>query len=315
MPAPLDRRTLEAAATWYVHLSATPPTEAERQAWQHWIDQHPSHAQAWTRVEQLQRQLGDLPQDIALPTLAGVQARRRAVLKTLTLLLGAGTMGWIAQETISPQVWLAEYRTAKGQRRQLSLSDGSQLNLNTDSALDLIFDQQRRLVRLYHGEVLIETASDSTHRPFMLETSEGQVRALGTRFSVRTENGRSRVSVLHYAVEVSLSQQPDSLLRLQTGQQLDFSAHQFGQLVALTAGADAWMRGMLSVIDWRLDDFIAELSRYRLGYLRCSPEVAELRLSGAFNIDNTDIALENLSRSLPIKVRYLTRYWVNIEPA
>ena len=72
---------------------------------------------------------------------------------------------------------------------------------------------------------------------------------------------------------------------------------------------------MLTVIEWRLGDFIAELSRYRRGVLRCAPSVASLRLSGAFRIDGTDTILENLSQSLPVSVRFVTRYWASVEAA
>lgn len=72
---------------------------------------------------------------------------------------------------------------------------------------------------------------------------------------------------------------------------------------------------MLTVIDWRLGDFITELSRYRPGVLRCDPGIAHLRLSGAFRIDNTDTILENLSQSLPVTVRFITRYWATVEAA
>ena len=72
---------------------------------------------------------------------------------------------------------------------------------------------------------------------------------------------------------------------------------------------------MLSVDDWRLGDFITELGRYRPGVLRCAPQVQDLSISGAFRIDDTDTVLENLGKTLPVRVRYLTRYWVSIEPA
>ncbi|MNN82081.1 fec operon regulator FecR [compost metagenome] len=72
---------------------------------------------------------------------------------------------------------------------------------------------------------------------------------------------------------------------------------------------------MLSVDDWRLGDFIEELGRYRPGFLRCAAEVRGLSISGAFRIDDTDTVLENLGKSLPVKVRYLTRYWASIEAA
>ena len=61
-------------------------------------------------------------------------------------------------------------------------------------------------------------------------------------------------------------------------------------------------------------DFIEELGRYRPGVLRCDPAVQGLSISGAFRIDDTDTVLENLSKTLPVKVRYVTRYWASIEP-
>ncbi|ACO80228.1 Anti-sigma factor protein, FecR family [Azotobacter vinelandii CA] len=309
----LDPRTLEAAATWYVQLQAE-HSEADRQAWRDWLDANPAHAQAWARLERLQRQLGGLPPE-ALPALANARARRRAVLKILGLLgIGIGVTG-LALERNPPGHWLAEHRTATGQRRSLRLADRSHLELNTDSALDLLFDDRQRLIRLYRGELLAETAADPVGRPFIVETAEGRVRALGTRFSVRSEDGRSRVTVLEQAVEIRPARWTGQPVRLGAGQRIDFTADHLGEPGTAPEGADAWTRGMLSVVEWRLGDFIAELARYRPGFLHCDEAVAGLRLSGAFRLDDTDVVLENLARSLPIRLRHFTRYWVRIEPA
>jgi transmembrane sensor len=106
----------------------------------------------------------------------------------------------------------------------------------------------------------------------------------------------------------------DHALRLETGQQVTFDRDRVGSARPLPAGSTAWVQGMLSVDDWRLGDFIEELGRYRPGVLRCAAEVQGLSISGAFRIDDTDTVLENLGKSLPVKVRYLTRYWASIEP-
>ena len=315
MAASLDRKTLEAAATWYVQLNAAPPSEAERQAWRDWLGESAANAQAWARVEKLQRQLGALPQEVALPTFAGVRARRRAVLKTLGILLAVGATGWTAGELAPTSAWLAQHRTAKGQRRRLRLEDGSRLDLNTDSAVDVAYDDTLRRVYLRRGEIFIETAVDPAGRPFVVHTEEGSVRALGTRFSVCSEAGRSEVRVMQHAVELRPVQQPSSVLRVEAGQQADFDGQRLGSPRELVAGSGAWTEGMLTVIEWRLADFLAELERYRPGYVRCAETVADLRLSGAFRLDDTDLILENLGASLPIRVRYLTRYWVRVEPA
>ncbi|CAD5105828.1 FecR domain-containing protein [Zestomonas carbonaria] len=309
----LDRQVLEAAATWYVQLNAAPPSDAERQAWRAWLELHPAHAQAWARVEKLQRQLGSVPRDVALPTLAGVRARRRAVLKTLAVLLAAGGLGLGAREPL--RGWMADYRTARGERRRLTLVDGSRLDLNTASAVDVVFDAGLRQILLRHGEILVETAADPAGRPFVVHLPEGSVRALGTRFSVRSEDGRARVAVFEHAVEIRPAHWAGAPLRLEAGAWAAFDAQGAGRPVPLAVGEGAWRQGMLSVVDWRLGDLVAELARYRPGHIRCADSVADLRLSGAFSLDDTDLALENLAASLPVRVRYLTRYWVSVEPA
>ncbi|WP_349971106.1 FecR domain-containing protein [Pseudomonas caspiana] len=309
----LDHKTLEAAATWYVQLNSSKPNAAQRQAWSDWVAASPAHAQAWARVERLQSQFSSLPQEVALPTLVGVRARRRAVLKTLALLLATGTAGWTLKDSTAVQGALAQYHTSKGQRRELRLSDGSTLNMNTDSAVDISYDPGLRLIRLRRGEILIQTASDPANRPFVVHTSEGQVRALGTRFSVRSDGSTSEVSVMEHAVEVRASSNPSVPFRLEAGQRVGFTRDKITTPMPVPPGADAWTQGMLTVIEWRLGDFITELSRYRHGFVRCADSIADLRLSGAFRVDDTDTILENLGVSLPVKVKYLTRYWVSIE--
>ena len=65
----------------------------------------------------------------------------------------------------------------------------------------------------------------------------------------------------------------------------------------------------------RLADFVQELSRYRPGWLRCDPAVADLRVSGVFQIDDTDRALAAVAHALPVRVERRTRYWVTLIPA
>ncbi len=94
---------------------------------------------------------------------------------------------------------------------------------------------------------------------------------------------------------------------------MSFTAASIGPLRLANEQGSAWTRGMLVAVDWRLDDLLAELSRYRHGFLGCSPDIAGLRLSGTFLLDDTEGVLANLEDSLPVQVRRLTRYWVRVE--
>ena len=100
---------------------------------------------------------------------------------------------------------------------------------------------------------------------------------------------------------------------LPAGQQALFDERRGYSSTPLREGEGSWTQGVLTVVDWPLGEFIAELSRYRTGVLRCAAEVAELRLSGAYRLDRIDAVLQNLGKSLPVRVRYLTRYWVTVE--
>ncbi|MFV2946265.1 FecR domain-containing protein [Pseudomonas japonica] len=311
----LDREVLEAAATWYVNLSAAPADEGERKAWRLWLAQDVRHAEAWTQVEQLQQRMALLSPETALPALADVRARRRAVHKVLGLLLmaGAGGASLLAVEPLSSR--MAQYRTAKGERRQLQLVDGSQLTLNTDSAVDVHYGSELREIRLHRGELLLQTASDPACRPLLVHTGQGSVRALGTRFSVYSHDDRSDVQVFEHAVELRAAARPDAVVRLEAGQQASFDALGIAPPRPLDDSSDAWTRGMLMALDWPLRRVVAELARYRPGYLACSDAVAHLRVTGALRVDDTDTVLENLATALPIRVHSLTRYWVRIDAA
>ncbi|MNR00694.1 fec operon regulator FecR [compost metagenome] len=71
---------------------------------------------------------------------------------------------------------------------------------------------------------------------------------------------------------------------------------------------------MLVVRNERLADVLAELDRYRPGVLRCDAEVADLRLSGALSVSDTDAALRVLAARLRVKVRRISAYWVTVGP-
>jgi len=313
MTTVLDRQTLEAAATWYVQLNEGVVDEACTQAWQQWLGADPLHAEAWARVEAFQRQWATVPVHAARSSLDAAQTQRREVLKILSVLLAVGGGTWMVSTPLSNYGLLAQQSTGARERRSLRLEDGSQVELNANTALDVSFDGQLRLVRLYRGEILVQTARDPGQRPFVVETMNGRIHALGTRFNVRQMADLTRVGVLQSAVEIRPRRHPGRVVRLDAGQQAAFDLDRTDPAHALPADFTAWVQGMLSVNEWHLGDFVEELGRYRPGVLRCAEAVRDLSISGAFRIDDTDAVLDNLARTLPVKVRYLTRYWVSIE--
>ncbi len=312
MPAQLNTHILQAAATWYVDLHNADAEDPIHKAHQSWLQQHPSHQQAWARVEKLQQTLKRVPDTVNRSTLINARHSRRQAIKALSLLLFAAA-AWQHKNEI--QALGADYHTGTGKRLQVTLTDGGALQLNTATAIDVNYNETLREINLYNGEIQITTAKDTHLRPFIVHTPQGSIQALGTRFLVHSENGQTRVSVLEHAVEIRPGQIPGKATRLNAGQQLLFSSRITEPVQPLPDNTDAWTRGLLIISDWRLEHFIAELSRYHKGWLSCDESVADLRISGAFHLNNIQTVLENLSSTLPLNVRYLTRYWIQVVPS
>ncbi|ARU89244.1 FecR domain-containing protein [Pseudomonas sp. M30-35] len=305
---------LQAAANWYLDLQEAPNNTVLLDAHQRWLAADSAHAQAWARLEKLQGKLAILPAGLAQPTLSSASNKRRESLKLLGLLLVAGGVSSLAWQSTTLSSLRADQRTATGERRDVRLDDGSTLQLNSATAVNIDYSKQLREISLLQGEVLVQTAADQQARPFVVHTDQGSIRALGTRFLVRSEGDRSQVQVLQHAVEVrSTRNQPP--LRVDAGQQLWFGADKALAVEPLESHADAWVNGMLVVSNWPLPRFIAELARYRSGVLRCDPRLSNLRISGAFQLADTDAILDNLTTTLALRIHRVSRYWVNVEPA
>lgn len=322
----LPRSVVREAAHWLMRLHSGQATAAQQQAWARWRSADPVHELAWQRAERLGEKLNLLPPATGLQVLNRPQRQpaRRAVIRRLALLLAAvpaGHLAWRSWETWGP-AWTASYQTATGERRSIVLADGTRVRLNTATALDVVFSggpHGERLLVLRRGEILVETGADpdqpsTQHRPFVVQTRHGRIRALGTRFLVRqlAPDGSSLVAVQHSAVEIQPARAASRPTIVQAGQQVRFDDTGLHAVEDAEAHGAAWSRGLLFASDQRLADFIAELGRYRPGLLHCAPAVAELRISGAFQLDHTDAILAALPHTLPVRVVYRTRWWVDI---
>ncbi|WP_109513388.1 FecR domain-containing protein [Pseudomonas ovata] len=308
MASPVERRVLEAAATWYVQFQSEPPDNAQRQAWLRWLASDPAHQVAWQQMELLQRSLGTLPGQATRQALSA-SGQRRQVLKLLLLLPAAGLVGWQAQDAVDN--W-ADYRTGTGQQRRIELADGSRVDLNTDTALDIRFDARQRLMHLRSGEILVRTGKRGDQRPLRVVTQHGSIQALGTLFSVRQRSARTEVGVLEDSVRIHPEAAVDKVAVLKAGECTAFDTRTIGAVDKYQPAQVAWVEGRLIVLDARLGDVLAELGRYRHGVMRCDERAASLRVSGTFRLDALEAVLANLQASQPITVRWFTPYWVSV---
>ncbi|CAM4024313.1 Protein FecR [Pseudomonas reidholzensis] len=305
-----QRQALSEAADWLARRQASDDEPQSYRQWQAWRQHSAVNAWAWQRVELLQAQLGGVDGQMAgrvLTRAGGARVDRRQLLGLLLLGVGGSALAWSGYR--QAPVWLADQRTASGERRRLELPDGSQLTLNSDSAVNLGFDASQRGLVLLAGEIMIETAADP--RPFFVTTGQARLQALGTRFVVRQHLGITQLSVLEHAVAVQ-PQLAGQAVRIEAGQGMRCNSREVLEQHKLALGEGEWANGRLVIDGWPLERVLAELGRYRPGYLGCAPQVAGLRVSGSFPLDDPEQALVALARALPIEVRRHTRYWVRV---
>ncbi len=310
-PSPDELKAIRAAAQWYARLRSGIATDLDLAAWNEWLGSDPAHRQAWQRMMDVGEQMASVPGSLAAPTLRGAARSRRQVLRAVLLLASAGALGQLGWRSETSQKLFADLRTGVGERREFRLADGSSLLLNTDTSVNLRFDGRQRELQLLRGEIRVTTAADPLQRPFRVQTRHGTVLALGTRFIVRSEDRHSAVTVLEKAVEVR-SAGGSSMMRVEAGQNLDFDGLALGGLRRNDATVGAWQQGSIIAIDSALADVLADLSRYRPGVLRCDPKIARLKVSGAFPIDNTDLALAALESGFGLRVTRYSRFWVEV---
>lgn len=317
---PLSRAVARSAAEWLALLHSGTASPAELAACRHWRSAAPEHELAWQRAERLAGMLGAVPGRTGVAILGRRERGRRHFAKTLLALLSAGPLSYTAWQAWDEDLigsLAADQRTATGEQRRIVLADGGIVYLNTATAMDIAYTASRREIVLHAGEILVETAVDrevSPARPFIVRTAQGSLRALGTHFIVRSAggNGRTHLAVLAGAVEVSPRYAATRPTVVQAGQQTQFTVDGSAGIETLEAHAGDWSRGLIVADNQRLADFAAELGRHRPGLLRCDQAVGELRITGAFQLNNIDAILAALPDTLPVKVVYRTRWWVSI---
>lgn len=325
MSQKISRTLIDEAVRWVVKIDFSQPSPATRQAFERWIAASETHLAAWQYVAGVRTTFDQVPAKLALNVLesaekARVASRtgRRHALK-LVLLTGAiGAGGWVAREHAPWQRLVADAATGVGQRSTIRLADGTVVMLNTDSAISSRFAPSQRMLIARRGEISITTGADAEFvardghkRPFLAETPFGLLRALGTRFVVRLEEDRARISVQEGAVQMTPAQGGNAVV-VHAGESWWLSATSAQPAEQSGLSVNGWEDGLMIADNMRLEDFLAELSRYRVGSLGCDTAIANLRVSGIYHISDTDQVLRFLTSTQPVAVVYRTRFWVRL---
>ncbi|HEY0285709.1 MAG TPA: FecR family protein [Pseudomonas sp.] len=300
----------DAALTWLSRLHDQ-PSAAVQADFSRWLQTDPAHAEAYAQAQVLW-ELSEEPamrlaraDDAALQALlAAMDApeptrRRRALPRwsagvamaaCLVLMISVG-MGW------QPQRWVddlgADYVSAPGQVRTVTLADQSQITLDADSAIAVDFKRGERHVQLRRGAAFFQVTH--TGAPFVVDAQAGQTRVLGTQFEVRLQAVGAQVTVLSGKVGVSaVGAQPQQVLT--AGQRVTYDE----RTTTVPAMIDsenqlAWRQGWLNYYRAPLADVISDLSRYYPGRIvLLNDQLAAKRVSGSFPSNDPHAVLDAL---------------------
>ena len=232
-------------------------------------------------------------------------ARAFAVLSVAACALFVG-WGWITYTHVDA----ASFQAALGQVRTAPLADGSQAVLSSDSRIDVRLSRQRRLVELHRGEAIFDVAKDAD-RPFVVDTGDRQVIAVGTRFSVRRDGANLRVVVTEGTVRLETRRegqgaQPMALLpagsvALARGDGLMVRSLSVAEVERMLD----WRDGTLAFRDTTLAEAAAEFNRYNARKLVVADAAAgALRIGGSFRWDNAEGFARLLERGFPVRADY-----------
>ncbi len=298
----------EQAAEWFARVQDAPKDAGLQAQLRAWLEgdarrreEYEQLARVWQAADFIPRQrLEALCQPDPVRQLPRRRFVRQALAASAALLaLGLGWGGWHYQQ-LNHQ---GSLQTAFGERRQVDLPDGSHLELNGSTQLQVDFSAGQRHIRLSAGEVMFTVAHDSG-RPFVVDTAQGSVTVTGTRFDVRLDPASTRVAVEQGSVRVQ--GQGASLAQLTAGQgsHIDAQGKVAAPYAVNTAALTAWRQGKLVFDNATLAEVVAEASRYRSQPLRVAPgKVAQLRLSSTFSTDDTDALLRALPSILPVAIK------------
>lgn len=301
------REVVRAAARWLALVESGAAGDSDLQRLAQWRASDVQHEQAWQKAMQLRQRFSQLPGELALATLDRPQASRRALLKQALAVAALLPTGWMLARQLPLETWTADVHTGVGERRQLALADGTYLELNTDSAVDI--DLAARRLKLLRGEVAVTLPADLG---LAVELPFGQVAISSGEACLRLFDEACQVS----QVKGSATLQPlrGDALALQAGQQARLYAQSAGPVSTLDEWPLGWRDGVLRLEDRPLGDLLRELRRYRPGVLRWAPALEALRVTGTFRLDDPDRVLALLAASLPLQVQMRTRYWVTLAP-
>lgn len=303
------------AALWAARLEGGTLEAADRVALDNWLAASPAHRALLSSYCQFSADL-----ELQLPALVGAgrismppppAPRRRwsfNLLTTCTLAAAAVVIALTVHFT-RPASAPETIATAVAQRQTITLADGTRVELNARTSLQIALGRTERRVRLASGEAFFHVTKDPS-RPFIVETPAGSVRVTGTTFNVLAESPAALdVTVVEGSVQVRpadsasghspLAPATSEPAALTAGDHLSARADTGVTVKKLSAAALAntlaWRQGYAVFEDVPLSEALARFAHYHGRGITASPAAAAVRISSRSSLDDLDGFFESLT--------------------
>lgn len=306
-----EDRDLAEASAWLARLQREDVTEADGLEFDAWLAAAPGNRAAYTRALSLWHEF-----ETAAPQLhdelAAIQRRETLRMRGTTRRWWAAGGGMAVAAALAVAVLpgilsqqAAEtYTTGKGERKRITLADGSTVDLNAETRLSVRYAREARTVELADGEAIFDVKHDA-RRPFTVAAASREVRVLGTQFDVRHRDGDLMVAVARGRVQVRplAAQAQGRAFTLTPGQRLLVGRSGHEQLHAVDPQeALSWRSGRLIYRGEPLANVVADLNRQYVEQIEISdPELGKMPITGVIVLDNQPAVVARLSLMLPIR--------------
>ena len=308
-----EDRELAQAGAWLARLQREDVNEQDGLEFEAWLDAAPSNRAAYKQVLAVWHEFETAAPQVQDDLAAGQrrEAQRLRTGATRRWWMGAGGMAIAAGLAVAvlpgilaQQATAETYATGKGERKRVTLADGSIVDLNAETRLAVTYARNERKVELADGEAIFDVAHDA-RRPFTVAAPNREVRVLGTQFDVRSRQGELTVTVARGKVQVrpiSTATQGRSFL-LTRGQRLEVASNGREELKAVDPQeAFSWRAGRLIYRGEPLADVVADLNRQYVEQIEISdPELGKMPITGVIVLDDQPAVVARLSLMLPIR--------------
>lgn len=304
----LDPREL-IAARWIVRRDHG-FSPAERREFEAWLEADPENRAAFARLDTTWVKLERVE-----PAAVLAPPDRRPRRLWLAGLAAAAAIALLVQfetrDAGGETEWIREIATDVGKRESVALPDGSRIELNTASGAAVRYTAHERRVELTAGEGTFAVARDPA-RPFVVRVDGLEVRAIGTAFAVRRQDGSVDVLVTEGRVQLAKSsgpaERPVEVAQLGARQRASvaLAAHATPSIETLEPAAVAralgWREGRLEFREQPLAEILVEFNRYRERPLVVEdPELAQERFGGRFPIDDPEALVRMLELTFGVQ--------------